>query len=81
VLVQLGTEERYRGRVYSVVMLTITGLIPLGGFTVGSLGSLIGVDRALMLGGGLLALLGVFVALRVDAVRGLRGTVREAAPV
>ena len=68
--VQLSTEPQMRGRVMALYMTIIMGGTPLGAPIVGWVGATFGA-RWTLIGGGLLSLLGV--ALAVLVYRGLRG--------
>jgi MFS family permease len=68
--VQLSTEPQMRGRVMALYMTIIMGGTPLGSPVVGWVGATFGA-RWTLIGGGLMSLLGIVIALAV--YRGLRG--------
>lgn len=68
-LVQMRTPDHLRGRAISIYVLTIVGISPLGAFVLGSLGSVLGIETALALAGGVVAALGAYVILRVRPLR------------
>lgn len=68
-LVQTRTPDHLRGRAISIYVLTIVGLSPLGAFVLGSIGSVLGIETALSLGGSVVAALGLYVVLKVRALR------------
>lgn len=68
-LVQTRTPDHLRGRAISIYVLTMVGISPLGAFVLGSVGSVLGIETALGLGGGVVAALGAYVVLRVGALR------------
>jgi hypothetical protein len=49
-ILQTKVEDRFRGRVMSVFMLTFAGLMPFGNLIAGSLGSILGVSFAVLSG-------------------------------
>lgn len=67
-LVQTRTPDHLRGRAISIYVLTVVGISPLGAFVLGSIGSVLGIETALRLGGGVTAALGAYVVLRVRAL-------------
>ncbi len=60
-LLQLNTPEELRGRVLSINTLLMLGSTPIGGFFLGSVGQLAGVETAILLCAGL-CLLGIGIA-------------------
>jgi MFS family permease len=68
--VQLSTEPQMRGRVMALYMTIIMGGTPLGAPVVGWVGATFGA-RWTLIGGGLMSLLGIALAILV--YRGLRG--------
>lgn len=75
-LLQLRTPDELRGRVMSVQVTLMLGTVPLGVMILGSLGSLVGVDVSVLIGGGLVAALAAFAGVRSAALRG--GPIRRA---
>ncbi len=68
-LLQTRTPDHLRGRAMSVQSMVFMGFMPLGTMLLGSVGTVTGIDTALLGGGVVVALLAAFVALRVEAVR------------
>jgi len=68
-LLQTRTPERLRGRVMSVYVTIFQGIMPLGTMVLGSLGTLVGIDVALLTGGVLAGLIGIAALVRVGSLR------------
>jgi MFS family permease len=68
-LLQTRTPDHMLGRVMSVHTMMFMGLMPLGSMVLGSIGTLVGVSTSLVLGGTTVALVALYIALRVPAVR------------
>jgi len=62
-LLQTRTEDKFRGRVMSVFMITFAGLMPFGNLLAGSLAQVAGVSAAVMFGG--LVCTGFFLVINV----------------
>ena len=75
------TPDHLRGRVLGIAVTLVQGLIQLGTLLIGSLGTVIGTSHAISVGGGVLALIGVVVALRLRPLRDLRSSTLIARPV
>ena len=75
-MLQASTADAYRGRVMSVWAILFIGLMPVGQLTLGTIGSLLGIHAALVVGGAVTLGAGAYGALRVDAVREWRTPVR-----
>lgn len=71
-ILQSGAPDHLRGRVMSLQSMAQTSSAPVGAALLGSLGSLVGINYALLFGGGCVAFLGVFVLLAVPSLRDLR---------
>lgn len=54
-LLQMRVEDKFRGRVMSVFMITFAGLMPFGNLIAGSIAQVMGVSFAVMLGGSICA--------------------------
>lgn len=78
-LLQVRTPDHLRGRVMSVHTMVFIGVIPLGVMVLGSLGTFLGVDTAMFLGGLALTALAVFGAVRSQALRRAHIHLRRAA--
>ena len=63
----------------SVQTMVFIGFMPLGQMVLGSVGTLVGINNAFLLGGVIVALLAAYAALRVSALRGAVATTRPAA--
>lgn len=68
-LLQTRSPDHLRGRVMSVYSMMLMGGIPLGSMVLGSLGTFIGVLNSFLVGGAIVALVTVYVAIHVPAVR------------
>jgi hypothetical protein len=81
-LVQTRTPDQLRGRVMSVHTMVFLGVMPLGTLLLGALGTVVGVDIAIVAGAlGVLALV-LYAAARVAPLRDAVATPRRgAAPV
>jgi len=81
-LVQTRTPDHLRGRVMSVHTMVFLGVMPLGTLLLGALGTVIGVDNAIVAGAlGVLALV-LYAAVRVAPLRDAVATRRRGvAPV
>jgi hypothetical protein len=56
--------------------MVFIGFMPLGQMILGSVGTLVGINNAFLLGGVIVALLAGYAALRVSALRGAIATTR-----
>ncbi|MDP8924284.1 MAG: MFS transporter [Chloroflexota bacterium] len=70
-MLQANSDPRMRGRVMGLHSLTMMGIMPLGTMLEGALGSLLGVPMVLLIGGGLTAAAGLFIAVRARRLRAL----------
>ena len=78
-LVQTRTPDHLRGRVMSVHTMVFLGIMPLGTLVLGALGTVVGVDNAIVAGAlGVLALV-LYAAARVAPLRDAVATRRRAA--
>ena len=66
---QSRAPDHLRGRVMGVQHMTVQAGVPAGTMLEGSLGTLVGVDLAIGLGGAIVALAGAYVFLRAVALR------------
>lgn len=71
-MMQASTDDAYRGRVMSVWAITFIGLMPIGQLALGSLGSLLGIHAALVVGGAVAVAAGLYGLVRVPALRDWR---------
>ncbi|TMG42954.1 MAG: MFS transporter [Chloroflexi bacterium] len=78
-LMQTRTPDALRGRVMSVHTMVFMGFMPLGQMLLGSLGTLVGINNAFLVGGVIVTLLAGYAALRVSALREAVATVRPRA--
>ena len=78
-LMQTRTPDALRGRVMSVHTMVFMGFMPLGQMVLGSVGTLIGINNAFLVGGVIVTLLAGYAALRVSALREAVATVRPRA--
>jgi hypothetical protein len=63
----------------SVHTLVFIGFMPLGQMVLGSIGTLVGINNAFLLGGVIVTLLAGYTALRVSALRDAVATARPRA--
>src|SRR4029079_381449 len=75
-LMQTRTPDALRGRVMSVQTMVFIGFMPLGQLVLGSVGTLVGINNAFLIGGVILTLLAAYAALRVSALREAIATAR-----
>jgi len=68
-LMQTRTPDALRGRVMSVQTMVFIGFMPLGQMLLGSVGTLVGINNAFLVGGVIVTLLAGYAALRVSALR------------
>jgi MFS family permease len=68
-MLQATTDDSYRGRVMSLWGLLFIGVMPVGQLALGTLGSLLGIHAALVIGGVLALAAGLYATLRVPALR------------
>jgi len=78
-LMQTRTPDALRGRVMSVHTMVFMGFMPLGQMLLGSLGTLVGINNAFLVGGVIVTLLAGYAALRVSALREAVATLRPRA--
>jgi predicted MFS family arabinose efflux permease len=78
-LMQTRTPDALRGRVMSVHTMVFMGFMPLGQMLLGSVGTLIGINNAFVVGGVLVTLLAGYAALRAGALREAVATARQRA--
>ncbi|MGH7728557.1 MAG: MFS transporter [Vulcanimicrobiaceae bacterium] len=69
VLMQTLSPDDMRGRVISVFTMIVLGLVPTGTLLIGSLASVIGLERAYLVGGSLSAVVAVTVWLSTPELR------------
>ena len=60
----------------SVQTMVFIGFMPLGQMVLGSVGTLVGINNAFLLGGVIVTLLAGYAALRVSALRAAVATAR-----
>ena len=75
-LMQTRTPDALRGRVMSVQTMVFIGFMPLGQMVLGSVGTLVGINNAFLVGGVIVTLLAGYAALRVSALRDAIATAR-----
>ena len=78
-LMQTRTPDALRGRVMSVHTMVFIGFMPLGQMVLGSIGTLVGINNAFLIGGVIVTLLAGYAALRVNALRDAVATARPGA--
>jgi predicted MFS family arabinose efflux permease len=78
-LMQTRTPDALRGRVMSVHTMVFMGFMPLGQMVLGSVGTLVGINNAFLVGGVIVTLLAGYAALRVSALREAVATPRAGA--
>ena len=67
-MLQASTDDAYRGRVMSVWAIQFIGLMPIGQLALGSIGAVLGIHTALIVGGAISVAAGVYGLLRVPAL-------------
>ena len=77
-MLQATTDDAYRGRVMSVWGMLFIGIMPVGQLALGALGTLLGIQAALAIGGLLALASGVYAAVRVPVLREWRAPSRKA---
>lgn len=70
-LLQLNVEDRFRGRVMSIFMLTFAGMMPFGNLIAGSLAHTAGVSSAVLIGGILCLVFFVLISILYPPLREL----------
>jgi MFS family permease len=75
-LMQTRTPDALRGRVMSVQTMVFIGFMPLGQLVLGSVGTLVGINNAFLIGGVIVTLLAGYAALRVSVLREAIATAR-----
>jgi predicted MFS family arabinose efflux permease len=78
-LMQTRTPDALRGRVLSVHTMVFIGFMPLGQMLLGSVGTLIGINNAFLVGGVIVTLVAGYATLRVSALREAVATARPRA--
>ena len=68
-MLQANSNPKMRGRVMGLHSLTMMGIMPLGTMLEGALGSVMGVPLVLLIGGGVTAAVGLFIAVRARRLR------------
>ena len=78
-LMQSRTPDHLRGRAMSVYTMIFIGFMPLGQMLLGSIGTLAGINISFLLGGLMVVLVAVVIALRVPALRNVTTAVERPA--
>ena len=68
-LLQTRSPDHLRGRVMSVYTMVFMGLMPLGSMVMGSIGSVAGTDRGLLVGGVACTVVALYAGLRIAPLR------------
>lgn len=68
-LMQTRTPDQLRGRAMSVHTMVFMGFMPLGQMILGSVGTIVGIDNAFVVGGCIVMAVALFAAVRVPALR------------
>jgi len=68
-ILQIKVEDRFRGRVMSVFMLTFAGMMPFGNLIAGSLAEAFGVSFAVLFGGVICTVFFTVISIAYPAVR------------
>ena len=76
--IQVAVDDRMRGRVMSMMMVILFGLLTIGGLVLGALGDWIGVRSALAAGGVMVAVAGATALLRAPGLVGVVAAPAEA---
>ena len=69
-LMQTRTPDHLRGRAMSVYTMIFIGFMPLGQMILGSIGALLGINTAFLIGGGIVVAISLYTAVRVPELRG-----------
>ncbi|MDP9245460.1 MAG: MFS transporter, partial [Chloroflexota bacterium] len=72
-LLQTRSPDHLRGRVMSVYTMVFMGLMPLGSMIMGSMGSVIGTDGALLAGGIASTVVALYAGARIAPLRQATG--------
>ena len=72
-LLQTRSPDHLRGRVMSVYTMVFMGLMPLGSMVMGAIGSAVGIDAGLLVGGVVCALVSLYALLRIGPLREATG--------
>ena len=75
-LMQTRTPDHLRGRAMSVHTMVFIGFMPLGQMILGSVGTVLGINNAFVIGGCIVMAIAAYAALRVPALRAAIATVR-----
>lgn len=79
-VLQTRSPDAFRGRIISVYSVTVQGMMPLGSLVLGTLGSFAGVNNALAMGGGAVALVGLIALSRAGDLRDYGDDMTVASP-
>ena len=72
-LLQTRSPDHLRGRVMSVYTMVFMGLMPLGSMVMGSIGSVVGTDAGLLVGGVACTVVALYAGLRIAPLRQATG--------
>ncbi len=72
-LLQTRSPDHLRGRVMSVYTMVFMGLMPLGSMVMGSIGSVVGIDAGLLVGGVVCTIVALYAAFRITPLRQATG--------
>ena len=72
-LLQTRSPDHLRGRVMSVYTMVFMGLMPLGSMVMGSIGSIVGVDAGLLVGGVMCTVVALYAGIRIAPLRQATG--------
>ena len=72
-LLQTRSPDHLRGRVMSVYTMVFMGLMPLGSMVMGSIGSVVGTDAGLLVGGIACTVVALYAGLRIAPLRQATG--------
>ena len=75
-LLQTRTPDHLRGRAMSVHTMVFIGFMPLGQMLLGSLGAVLGINNAFVIGGCIVMAVAAYAAIRAPALRGAIATAR-----
>lgn len=76
-LLQTRSPDHLRGRVMSVQTMVFVGLMPLGSLVLGGIGTLVGVANSFVIGGLVVAVATLFIAVSMPAVRAATAQARH----
>ncbi|WP_159023531.1 MFS transporter [Formosa sp. L2A11] len=68
-IIQVNAPNHFRGRVISIYIMSLTGLLPIGSLTIGSISHYIGVQSTVLIQGGLAIIITLFYGKYLKKVK------------